>query len=88
MLILSLDGVIFELKNIEGGQKLKMKLNITIEDDEVERFVLILNSGLLFLLKNKIFNIEEVENFLYNPYSMNRLKKLGVNDEVVDLIHE
>lgn len=66
-----------------------MKLNLSIENKtEIERFLLILNLGLINALKNGLITIEEVENYLYNPYTLERLKYLGINQEILDLIHE
>jgi len=65
-----------------------MKLNVSIEEiSEIERFILILNIGLAFALEKKILSIEEVENFLFSPYSMNKLEELKVNKDIIRLIN-
>jgi len=65
-----------------------MKLNVSIEEiSEIERFILILNMGLAVALEKKILSIEEVENFLFSPYSIDKLEKLKVNEDIIRLIN-
>lgn len=67
----------------------KEYLEISIEDrTEIERFLLILNIGLINSLKNGLITIDEAENFLYNPFSLERLKDLGIDQKITELIHE
>jgi hypothetical protein len=83
MSLLNLDGVIF------NERKYLMKLILSIEDKtEIKRFLLVLNVGLINSLKNGLISIEEVENYLYNPYSLERLRNLGVDQEIIELIQE
>ncbi|MDF2858231.1 MAG: hypothetical protein K0Q87_4082 [Neobacillus sp.] len=65
-----------------------MKLNVSIEEiSEIERFILILNIGLAYALEKNILSIEEVENFLFSPYSMDKLEELKVSKDIIRLIN-
>lgn len=65
-----------------------MEISIKVRDErEVERIMLILILGISTALERKVISIEEAENFLYSPYSMERLKKIGVKENIVNLIH-
>jgi hypothetical protein len=66
-----------------------MKLILSIEDKtEIERFLLILNVGLINSLKNGLISIDEAENFMYTPYSLERIKNLGIEQEIIELFQE
>lgn len=65
-----------------------MKLNVSVEGiSEIERFILVLTMGLSVAIKNKIVSIEEAENFLFSPYSMNKLEEIKVNTSIIRLIN-
>lgn len=62
-------------------------LNINIETkEEIEKFLLITNIGIVKSISNKLITIEQAENYLYSPYSVEKIKTLGINDEVIRLI--
>lgn len=64
-----------------------MKLNLSIEGKtEIERFLLAVNLGLLTALEKGIFKIEEVEGYIYNPYSVQKIEELGLSTKLIDLI--
>lgn len=52
----------------------------------IERLILTIKIGLLTLLEENAISIEELENYIYSPYSAEHLRKLGVNPIIVDLI--
>lgn len=54
---------------------------------ETERFILLMNIGLMTALKNGSITIEDAENYLYSPYSAKKLEKLGSGKEVITLIN-
>lgn len=65
-------------------------MDITISarnEREVECLILILILGFSTALERKVISIEEAEKLLYSPYSMEKLKEIGVNENIVDLIH-
>ena len=64
-----------------------MELNISIKNkDDIERFILILNVGMMTAIKEGVISIEEAENYLYSPYSVEKIRKLGTNEDVIKLI--
>lgn len=64
-----------------------MKLSLTIKGkNEIERLLLALNIGLLIALEKGMFKLEELEGYLYNPYSVQILEKMGIDTKVIDLI--
>lgn len=70
------------------GRGFNMGINISVAERlEIERLILIINIGLLTALKEKLISVDEAENYLYNPYTIERLKKLKVKDEIAELIH-
>jgi hypothetical protein len=63
-------------------------VKISIENKvEIERFVLLMNIGLIEALKTGIITIEEAEKYLYSPYSVDKLERLGIREEVITLIN-
>lgn len=54
---------------------------------EIEHFISILNLGLCVAIENGVLSIEEAEAYLYSPYTMEQLEKLGVAQELIDIIH-
>jgi hypothetical protein len=66
----------------------KSELTIKVDEkEEIEIFVSIIILGLCTALKEDVLGIEDAESYLYNPYSMERLKKLAVNQELIDIVH-
>lgn len=64
-----------------------MELNISIKTkDDIERFILILNIGMMAAIKEGIISIEEAENYLYSPYSVEKIRKLGINEDIIKLV--
>lgn len=64
-----------------------LKLKISIEkNEEIEKFILIVNLGILIALSKELINIEDAENFLYSPFSVNKLRDLGIKEEVIKLV--
>lgn len=66
----------------------KSELTIKVDEkEEIEIFVSIIILGLCTALREGVLGIEDAEGYLYNPYSMERLKKLAVNQELIDIVH-
>lgn len=55
--------------------------------EETEKLLLTLIIGLLNSLKLKIVSLGEVEQALFSPYTMRRLKEEGVRQEIIDIVH-
>ncbi len=54
-----------------------MGLNISIKSkNDIERFILIMNIGMMTAIKEGLISIEEAENYLYSPYSVDKIKKI------------
>ena len=53
---------------------------------EIERLICILNLGICAALNSGSLTIEEAETYLYSPYTMEQLEKLGVDQELIELI--
>lgn len=65
-----------------------MKFSVSSEDSiEIERLILILNLGITTALEQRVLSIEDAEKLLYSPYSMEKIKQIGANDKIVDLIN-
>ena len=63
------------------------KLKITLsKKNEIEQFLLINIIGLMSLLENDEISICECESFLFSPYSVDKIKKLQINDKIIRLI--
>jgi hypothetical protein len=70
---------------MRGGVYLKLHLSIEGKT-EIERLLLVLNIGFLTALEKGIFKIEEVEGYIYNPYSVQKLQEFGMGIKLIDLI--
>jgi len=35
-------------------------------------------------IKEGVISIEEAENYLYSPYSVEKIRKLGINEDVIN----
>lgn len=54
---------------------------------EIERFILILNMGIINSLEKDLITFEEAENYFYSPYTADKLEELGVDKKIIDLIY-
>ena len=64
-----------------------MELNISIKTkDDIERFILIVNIGVMTAIKEGVISIEEAENYMYSPYSIEKIRKLGINEDIIKLV--
>jgi hypothetical protein len=54
---------------------------------EIERLISLLNLGICAALESQVLSLEEAESYLYSPYTMEQLEKLGVAQELSALIH-
>ncbi len=65
-----------------------MKLNVSmINKDDIERFLLIINIGLMAAIKEGVVDIHEADTYLYSPYSAKKLEMIDVSKDIIDLIH-
>ena len=64
------------------------ELKISFESkSEIERFILIINIGFMGALREGLVTIDEIENYIYSPYSVGKLGKSDINNDVIDLVH-
>ncbi len=64
-----------------------MELNVSLKTkDGIERLILIANIGMMTAIKEGVISIGEAENHLYSPYSVERIKSLSINENVVKLV--
>lgn len=65
-----------------------MEINISIKGkNEFERIITIFQLGILTALECKLINIEESEAYLFNPYTLDMLKRNNINSNVIDITH-
>ncbi len=65
-----------------------IEMVIEVEDKtEVERFLSILNLGLCVALEQGTLSIEAAEQYLYSPYTLEKLQQLGVSPELLQVVH-
>lgn len=66
----------------------EMEMVIQVEDKtEVERFLAILNIGLCVALQQGALSIEAAEQYLYSPYTLEKLRELGVSSQSLAVVH-
>ena len=70
---------------MEAKNKMELKVSLHTQE-EIERFILIVNLGLTAALKMDMISINEAERHLYTPYSFTILEELGINEDVVMLV--
>lgn len=64
-----------------------MELNVSLKTKkDIEYFILITNIGMMTALKEGLISIEEIENYIYNPYSVEKIKNLGINIDIIKLV--
>ncbi|MDD3894010.1 MAG: DUF3969 family protein [Syntrophomonadaceae bacterium] len=64
---------------------MELKVSLKTKGD-IERFILIANIGLMTAIKEGVISIEEAENYLYSPYSVERIKHLDINMDVIRMV--
>jgi len=66
-----------------------MSINFTVDNlVESRRLIITIIVGLLILIKNEVISIDEAEQYLFNPYSINKLSFCGVDQELLDIVLE
>ncbi|MFW2013161.1 DUF3969 family protein [Acinetobacter bereziniae] len=55
---------------------------------DLQKFILLVNLGILHSLKNDYITIHEAEYFLYAPYMINLLKDNKYSKSLIDVIHK
>ena len=64
------------------------KLIVQLQDKpEIERLISIINLGICTALESGVLTLEEAESYLYSPYTIEQLEKLGVAQKLIDLVH-
>lgn len=54
---------------------------------EIEVLIAVLNLGICTALENNLMTLEQVESYLYSPYTIEHLRRLEVNQDLIGLIH-
>lgn len=54
---------------------------------EIERLACIINLGICAAIESGALSIEEAEYYLYSPYTIEQLEKLGVAQDLIDVVH-
>ncbi|MGE6577830.1 DUF3969 family protein [Paenibacillus xylanexedens] len=80
MLKLSLDGV-----TIKGEKNMELNLKISGKV-QIERIVTILELGMLTALEEGVVSLEEIEGYLFNPFTVDILEDITLNNEVIEII--
>jgi Protein of unknown function (DUF3969) len=57
------------------------------EKQEIERLISIISLGLCTAIERGVLSLEEAESYLYSPYTMEQLEKLGVDRKLIDVVH-
>jgi len=57
------------------------------ELNQFEKLLTIISLGLSVAIKHQAIDIDEAEQLLYSPFLMKKLNEMGVNPEMIDLIH-
>ncbi|MDK8182619.1 DUF3969 family protein [Paenibacillus sp. UMB4589-SE434] len=66
-----------------------MELKLTIcGKSQIERVLSILELGILTALENGVVRIDEIEGYLFNPYTVEYLENLALKKEVIDVIKQ
>ncbi|SDZ05986.1 Protein of unknown function [Evansella caseinilytica] len=64
-----------------------MELKIKVKSkEEIQQLLCIIQLGLLQALEKDAITIEEAEGYLFNPFSVEQLEKMNIDDKVVDII--
>lgn len=59
----------------------------TENKDQTEKLLLINLLGITEALIGNLINLEEAENILFTPYTMDLLQKKKISDDVINIIH-
>jgi len=57
------------------------------ELNQFEKLLAIISLGLSVAIKHQVIDIDEAEQLLYSPLTMKKLNEMGVNPEMIALIH-
>lgn len=64
-----------------------MSLNLSVNrTNEANILVLVCTIGLLEL-ENDLLTIEECDQYLFSPYSLDILQRKGINQSIIDIVH-
>ena len=65
-----------------------MTMLIQVEDKtEIERLLAFLNIGLCVAIGQGALSIEAAEDYLYSPYTLEKLQELGVSLQAMRMVH-
>ncbi|WP_142956795.1 DUF3969 family protein [Enterococcus faecalis] len=59
----------------------------TVKKEDANIMLLVCIIGLLDSLKNGILTIEECEQYLFSPYSLDVLQKKGIDKRIINIVH-
>ncbi|MEK3903620.1 MULTISPECIES: DUF3969 family protein [unclassified Paenibacillus] len=66
-----------------------MNLNIELnQSEEIQKFLCILNLGMLDSLMEGVLTFEEAHTYLYRPYIAQLLKQNSANQSIIELFEE
>jgi hypothetical protein len=57
------------------------------EQSEIERWVAVMSLGICAAIAGESMSIEAAESRLFNPRTLVQLEKLGMNQELLDIVH-
>ncbi|MGO4733743.1 DUF3969 family protein [Paenibacillus sp. 2KB_22] len=64
-----------------------MELNLKVSDKvQIERIVSILGLGMLTALEEGVVNLEEIEGYLFNPFTVDILENMVLENAVIEII--
>ncbi|QOS80851.1 DUF3969 family protein [Paenibacillus sp. JNUCC31] len=64
-----------------------MELNLRVSGKvQIERIVSILELGMLTALEEGVVNLEEIEGYLFNPFTADILEGMTLSNEVIEII--
>lgn len=66
-----------------------MELKVSISGkQESERLLSIIQLGLVSALEKEIISIEEAEGYLFSPYTVEKLEKIGLSENIIEVIRK
>lgn len=67
---------------------MRMKLKLSVNKKyQANIMVLVSIIGLLDSLKDGILSIDECEQYLFSPYSLDVLRRKGIDKRIIDIVH-
>lgn len=88
----ALEQIFTSIKDVpkypKGFVQTAMTMLIQVEDKtEIERLLALLNIGLYVAMSQGALSIEAAEDYLYSPYTLEKLQELGVSPQAMRMVH-